>query len=105
YRQVFGPKVYGSWQLGQAKPEWLVCFSSVAAVLGPAGQSNHAAANVFEDMLCKALAQHGVRATSVGWGTWSQVGAAAELGATARVSQHGIGQITPRAGAQVFAEL
>ena len=80
---ALAPKVAGSWNLharcaGLAL-DFFVLFSSIASVLGSAGQANYAAANAFLDTLAarrRARGQHGL---AMGWGPWSEGGMAASL--------------------------
>ena len=88
--RVAAPKAHGAWalQLASATAALRACalFSSVAALLGGAGQANYSAANACLDALgtCRrANAQAGV---SVQWGAWAEVGMAARGAASERMA-------------------
>lgn len=82
FQRVLAPKVAGSWQLytqtAQQPLDFLLFFSSAAALLGSPGQSNYAAANAFLDALATAGRQTGRPVLSIGWGSWGGATLAAE---------------------------
>ena len=101
---VLAGKAVGAWNLHRltsADPlDFLVLFSSTAALLGPVGQGPYAAANAFLDQLAWYRRQSGQCAMSLAWGPWSQVGLAA--GFAAQAQAQGLSMMTPEEGAQAF---
>ncbi|WP_344432335.1 SDR family NAD(P)-dependent oxidoreductase, partial [Amycolatopsis minnesotensis] len=68
-----------------------VCYSSIASVLGGAGQANYAAANAYLDALVAQRRFDGLPGLSVVWGPWAEAGMAAETEAVAeRLRRSGI---------------
>ncbi|HSN98873.1 MAG TPA: type I polyketide synthase, partial [Candidatus Nanopelagicales bacterium] len=88
FQRVMAPKVEGTFHLHQATLDtpldFFVCFSSIAAILGSAGQGNYAAANAFEDALCHQRRLSGRPALSINWGPWAESGMAANVSARDR---------------------
>ena len=109
FRTVMDAKVQGAWNLHAATEhlalDFFVLFSSSAAVLAPAGQSNHAAVNAFMDALAHHRRARGLPALSINWGPWSKVGAAARAGAADRGEAQGLGSIDPDSGLRVLEHL
>lgn len=109
FATVMAPKVEGSWhlhRLTQHLPlDFFVLFSSAASLLGSRGQSNHAAANMFLDMLAHHRRAQGLPGLSLNWGAWTEIGAAVKHNVFERINLQGIGAIAPEQGLQLLAQL
>lgn len=78
-------KVAGSWNLHRLSREHpvdcFVLYSSLASLLGAAGQSLYAAANGFMDQLARCRRRGGLPAVAINWGPWEAIGMASRQGA------------------------
>ncbi|UZI32662.1 type I polyketide synthase [Streptomyces sp. VB1] len=106
---VLRPKVDAAWHLHELTRNLdlsaFVLYSSVAGLLGNAGQANYAAANSFLDALAQHRRAHGLPATSLAWGLWEETSAiSGHLGHTdlERLERSGIGALPSAQGMELF---
>ena len=110
FERVMAPKVRGTWNLHtltQSMPlDFFVMFSAGAALLGSPGQGNYAAANSFLDSLSYVRHSVGLPGLSINWGSWSDVGMAAQVSERhrRRWASLGLEMITPQAGVHMMQE-
>lgn len=106
---VFAPKLDGAWHLHELTRDLplstFLMFSSVAGVLGNAGQGNYAAANAFLDGLAGHRHRLGLPAVSVDWGLWeieTTTTEAVTAADRARLARTGIAPLSTEAGLALF---
>jgi acyl transferase domain-containing protein/surfactin synthase thioesterase subunit/acyl carrier protein len=109
FAHVAAPKVQGAWHLHTqtlGHPlDFFVLFSSVASLMGSAGQANYAAANAFMDGLAHYRRAGGRPALAINWGPWGEVGMAAAEPVKRRLAHAGWGTITSQQGWQITQAL
>ena len=109
FADVMAPKVSGAWNLHKQtagfKLDFFVCFSSVASLLGVAGQANYAAANAFLDGLASYRRARGLPGLSINWGSWAETGMSARLGLDEQLNRKGEGVIAPDPGLRALEHL
>ncbi|MEO8209648.1 MAG: beta-ketoacyl reductase, partial [bacterium] len=102
FDKVLAPKILGAWYLHELTKktniDFFVMYSSVASILGSAGQSNHSAANAFLDSLAHHRRNKNLPGLSINWGVWSEIGSAAAKGADKQEKIAGINNIEPNRG-------
>jgi myxalamid-type polyketide synthase MxaE and MxaD len=105
---VFAPKVQGSWLLHEfslrSPLDFFVLYGSAAAVLGSAGQINHAAANGVLDALSHFRRSQGLPSITIAWGAWSEIGAAARVEDTGRAARLGLSALSPQKGIELLEQ-
>ncbi|MEO6086978.1 MAG: beta-ketoacyl synthase N-terminal-like domain-containing protein [Umezawaea sp.] len=75
------PKAHGAWRLHEASADldldWWLGFSSATGLHGLPGQPAYASANAYLDAVVALRQAKGLPATTINWGLWAEVGAAA----------------------------
>ncbi|WP_024802971.1 type I polyketide synthase [Nocardia sp. BMG51109] len=105
--RVLRPKVDAAWHLHELTEglelDAFVLFSSIAGVVGTAGQANYAAANAFLDAVAAQRRAAALPAMSLAWGPW-ELGMAGALGQAelARLRRTGFGPLTSARGLALF---
>jgi NADPH:quinone reductase-like Zn-dependent oxidoreductase/acyl carrier protein len=104
---VLAAKADSAWHLHELTREMplaaFVMFSSIAGVMGGAGQGNYAAANAFLDALAARRAAAGLAAQSLAWPAWDAgMVVALEGAARRRLKGAGLPSITVEQGMALF---
>ncbi|HMG22688.1 MAG TPA: SDR family NAD(P)-dependent oxidoreductase, partial [Kofleriaceae bacterium] len=109
-RAVLRPKVEAAWHLDELTRGMelaaFVMFSSVTGTFGNAAQGSYAAANAALDALAVQRQRAGLAGKSVAWGSWAQVGQAANLDAALqrRLRRTGVVPLEQDEGMQLLDE-
>lgn len=103
--RVWRGKAAGAWALHLATQDlgldldFWVNYSSAAALLGSPGQAAYAAANTWLDSFTAWRRQHGLAATSIQWGAWSEIGRGQHM------DERGLSLISPTDGIDALQRL
>ena len=87
---------------------FVVLCSSIAALMGSAGQTAYSGGNAVLDTRAKRLMTMGARGTSIQWGAWGGVGGMLDQGGSkvaARISSLGLGILAPHDGLRALNAL
>jgi acyl transferase domain-containing protein len=99
FQRVMGAKVSGSLNLHRlaqgADIELFVLFSSIANLIGSAGQANYASANGFVAALGRARHAQGLPASVIHWGPWAEVGMASNKLIQNKILRSGLLMLDP----------
>jgi acyl transferase domain-containing protein/acyl carrier protein len=103
FEPVMKPKLAGAWHLHNLTLhlplDFFVMFSSVASLVGSAGQGNYVAGSAFLDGLAHYRKSQGLPALCINWGPWSEVGfAAKDDHMRKRMAARGVESLNPRQG-------
>jgi polyketide synthase 12/myxalamid-type polyketide synthase MxaB len=110
FEAAFAAKLEGAWALHYATRalplDHFVLFSSIASILGAAGQGGYAAANAGLDALARHRRAANLPALSVAWGRWAGGGMAAALDEAAlrRIDALGIAEMPPALALEALGE-
>ena len=109
FDRVFRGKALGALHLWAAvekyQPRLYVAFSSVAGRFGNPGQVDYAAANEVLNKLVALLNHDGkLRATSIDWTAWDEVGMAAEGSMKTLLEARGVQLLPPSIGAPMVGD-
>ncbi|MDR7303662.1 type I polyketide synthase [Haloactinomyces albus] len=103
------PKVDAAWNLHTATTDHdlaaFILYSSATGTLGNPGQANYAAANTFLDALAHHRHTHGLPATSLAWGLWTESSTLTEGLRThdiTRIRRSGLTPLTNHDGLTLF---
>ncbi len=105
FNRVIAPKVTGAWNLHcltkDIELDFMVLFSSVAAMIGSPGQGNYSVANTGLDAIARYRRSLNLPALSINWGAWGDSGMAVKQGFNVK----GVELIQPEAGLCALEQL
>ncbi|MFV0494000.1 SDR family NAD(P)-dependent oxidoreductase, partial [Mycobacterium sp.] len=106
---VLRAKADAAWNLHELTRDLdiraFVMFSSMAGLVGSAGQANYSAANCFLDALAAHRRAHGLPGMSLGWGLWDQASAMTgglDAADRARLGREGVVALSSQEALELF---
>lgn len=113
HRQIdnaMSAKAVGAWHLHRytldAQLDYFVLFSSIASLLGGAGQASYAMSCMCLDALAQFRRARNLPAISINWGALAQVGMATRhADAEKHLGRTGVGSFTPSQAVKMFARV
>ena len=109
FSKVMAPKALGAWHLHQQTQQifldFFILFSSLSSLIGNPRQGNYVAANVFLDTLAHYRRAQGLPATSINWGSLTQVGMVADKKVGQYLELMGITSFTSTQALEGFAQV
>ncbi|MEV6776835.1 SDR family NAD(P)-dependent oxidoreductase [Streptomyces syringium] len=97
FRAVLAPKAQGALVLDSLtrgrRPDFFIVYSSMAAVVGSAGQAPYVAGNLFLEALIRDRRRHGLPGLAIAWGALADVGYVARNNLTEAMERVGLGQL------------
>jgi acyl transferase domain-containing protein len=100
-------KLQGAWNLHRltagASLDFFVLCSSIASFVFNEGLGAYAAANVFLDALAHQRRRAGLKALTINWGPWADVGMLADR--AGRSPRAGLASLSPEEGVDTFERL
>lgn len=110
FDRAIRPKLGGAHVLDHllGNVELFVMFSSVSAVLAPAGMAGYIAANVGLDGLADRRRRRGMHGLSIQWGPWADTGLHEHTVAERSMDdleREGVGALTPQQGCDIFVNV
>ncbi|GCE51338.1 type I polyketide synthase [Thermosporothrix hazakensis] len=108
--KVMAPKIQGAWNLHlnttQYALDFFILFSSVASLLGSAGQGSYAAANAFLDAFAHYRRAQGLPAIVINWGPWDTVGQVTKReNLETQLAERGLKSLKPAQGCAIISYL
>jgi len=111
FTRVMAPKVAGAWNLHVLTEgvtlDFFVLFSSISSLWGTPGQGNYSAANAYLDGLAYFRRAKRLPCVSANWGSWAEVGMAAELDSNIQQKKkmRGLGAIDLESGLNILGRM